>query len=153
MIHAVEFFRRKSVGFEIGNKGSSATSFTITFSDMTGSMANPMVISKIANKTTTNLEKGDSVGIFYKYVAEKSGKLRFYFTATEKCEIRITNNSTPATIQLFSDEDDLTDNTDDTVYEMEMDVSKGDEIIIHIGIAKKGRNYPATTVEWYGKFN
>lgn len=141
-----------AVSFEIGNKGSSAATFTITFSDLTGSMANPTPVNKIADKVTTNLAKGDTVGTFYKYVAEKNGKIRFYFNATEKCEIRITNNSTPGTIQVFSGDDDLTDSIDDSVYEMELNVSKGDEIVIHIGIAKKGRNYPATTIEWYGKF-
>lgn len=138
--------------FEIGNTGSAAASFKITFADEQGSQMNPEVIKSVASKMTLNLQKGDKVGYYYKYVAENSGTLHFYLTATQKSEIRITNNSSAGTIQVFSGDEDLTDNQDDSIYELKIDVTKGDEIVIHMGIEKQGRNYPATQIDWYGEY-
>lgn len=140
------------ITFEIGNTGSAAASFKITFADEQGSQMNPENINTIANKITLNLEKGDKAGHYYKYVAENSGKLHFYVTASGKSEIRITNNSSAGTVQVFSGDEDLTENQDDSIYELEIEVTKGDEIVIHMGIQKQGRNYPATQIDWYGKY-
>ena len=136
----------------IGNVGGTAASFKLGFDDVRGSREKPVIISDITDKSVINIEEGNKDGIYYSYTAQSNGKIRFYISSDNASEIRITNNNLKHTVQVFSGADDLTANTDDNIYELELEVAKGDEIFIHMGITKQGRKYPATEIELYGKY-
>lgn len=136
------------VTFQIGNKGASATSFTLKFANAYGSRQNPEAITTI-KQYKKSLEAGNEVGYYYKYTAEKTGKLRFYMDATVDSEMTITNNSNSAT-RTF-DADGLTD--EQGRQYIELDVSKGDTIMIHVtAIPNKRGKYPATDITWEGTY-
>ena len=142
-----------AVSFEIGNTGSAAANFTLTFSDETGSMANPQVLSSIGSKTTISLAEGNEVGHFYKYTAEKAGTIRFYLiTDTDTAILLATNNNSMAQRSTESEEEGEV-NTDSTGTYIELVVEKGDEISINVGAkpTKRGK-YPAVTAEWLAKY-
>lgn len=133
------------VMFEIGNKGTSAATFTLKFVNLSGSYANPEQISSVANQNKS-LEKGNETGHYYKYVAEKTGKLRFYIdSATKECELSVTNNST--SMNRTFEADAITDANGKTCIEVE--VAQGDVIMIHLCAKPDKRwQYPATDVTW-----
>lgn len=149
----VDALASDAITFEIGNTGSTAKNFTITFADEQGSMANPTVISKINEKITLDLAEGDEVGHFYKYVATQNGVLKFYLlSGTEKGILIATNNRNSAQRSTEStDEGEV--KTDDNGTYIELEVQKGDEIIINAGSKpnKRGK-YPATKIEWFAKY-
>ncbi len=155
--------------FQIGNNSSFAKSFTIIFSDPTGSQDNPTVLNTLGNgsKVTIKLSAGDADGYCYKYIAEKSGTIRFYMEATIKSSFSAQNNSTPGTINrtLLSvaeteDEKDIdldncvkTDENGKRYIELEK-VTKGDEIEIKMGAMPNNRGkFQETTITWCGKYN
>lgn len=139
-----------AVYFTIGNKGSSATTFTIQRENPTGSFMNPTNIKTIGNDVKISLADGNEVGHYYKYIAEKSGTIRFYMTATVSSVMSVTNNRNSA--QRTTDADALTDSQGKQYVELE--VNQGDEIIIVVGAARTVRGkYPATTITWNGKYN
>lgn len=139
-----------AVSFEIGNKGSSAASFTISFTNPTGSFANPTAVNTLGGDVTVSLAEGIEVGHYYKYYAEKTGKIRFYMTATVDSVMLVTNNRNSA--QRTSEADALTDEQGRQYIELE--VNQGDELIINVGAKpnKRGK-YPATEITWRGEFN
>lgn len=63
--------------FEIGNKGTSAVSFTLNFSNPYDTYANPEKNSSMG-QYQLNLAKGNEIGNYYKYMAEKTLTIRFY---------------------------------------------------------------------------
>lgn len=140
-----------SISFEIGNKGSSAASFTLVFTNLVGTQANPAIIKTLSmsSQNKISLAEGDSDGYNYKYIAEKTGTLRLYMTATKASVLTVTNNRNSA--QRSTSSDILTDENGASYVEIE--VNAGDELIIIVGVERKGRNYPATDITWYGKYN
>lgn len=143
--------------FEVGNKGSQAASFEIRFTNKTGSRENPTVIKTLGANNTVKLEEGNSTGHYYKYVAEKAGKIRFYMSATADSVISVTDNSTSKNIigNFAKKSGELTDpDQGDAVVEyIELDVTKGAEIIINVGtIPSKRGNYNANQITWSGKY-
>lgn len=135
-----------AVTFEIGNTGADA-SFTLIFTNVTGSQANPVIISSIGSDNSINLEAGDSDGYYYKYIAEYSGTIRFTMTASADSILTVTNNRNSA--QRTTD----ADMAEGTNY-IEIEVNAGDELIIIVGAKPNLRNqYPATTITWNGKYN
>lgn len=138
------------VTLEIGNKGGAATSFTLVFTNLVGTQANPKIIGAgtLANTQTIALAEGDSDGYNYKYYAEKAGKIRFYITATVDSVLSVTNNRNSAQ---RTTESDVQSDASGTYIEME--VNAGDELVIVVGaIPNKRGKYPATTINWYGKY-
>lgn len=137
------------VMFEIGNKGTSAATFTLKFVNLSGSYANPEQISSVANQNKS-LEKGNETGHYYKYVAEKTGKLRFYIdSASKECELSVTNNAT--SMNRTFEADAITDANGKTCIEVE--VAQGDVIMIHLCAKPDKRwTYPATDVVWHGEY-
>lgn len=137
-----------AVTFEIGNSGSSAASFTLRFSNKTGSYMNPVKVSKITSQNKISLAEGADTGYYYKYIAEKSGTIRLYMTATVDSVLLATNNRNSA--QRTTESDALSD-ANGTYIELE--VQAGDEILINVGAKpnKRGK-YPATEITWSGKF-
>lgn len=143
--------------FEIGNKGTSAVSFKLIFTNKTGSRENPTVVKTAGANTTINLEADNGTGHYYKYVAEKAGKLRFYMSSTVDGVVSVTNNTTSKNIigNFTKSTGKLTDpdNGDAVVEYIEFDVAKGDEIIINVGaVPNKRGKYPAATITWSAKF-
>ena len=135
----------ETVSFEIGNKGGANASFKIVFSNVAGSYMNPTVINNLESRSIS-LEKGNETGHYYKYIAEKTGTIRFYISATPKDgDIKVTNNNTMA--QRSFDGDDS-----GTGY-IELKVTAGDEIMIQaIAMPDRRNNFPATTITWYGQY-
>lgn len=149
----VDALASEAVLFEIGNTASVDKAFTIVFTDLQGSMANPTIISSISNEFTVALEEGNELGHFYKYVAEQDGILKFYLlSGTEKGILLATNNRNSAQRSTEStDEGEV--KTDEIGTYVELEVQKGDEIIIHVGSKpnKRGK-YPATEIKWLAKY-
>ena len=136
----------EAVIFEVGNTGGDA-SFTLVFTNVTGSQANPVIISSMGADNTVNLPEGDSDGYYYKYIAEKSGTIRFTMTASADSILSVTNNRNSAQ---RTTEADLVEGTN---Y-IELEVTAGDEIVILVGAKPNLRNqYPAATITWNGKYN
>lgn len=144
-----------AVTFEIGNTGSTAKNFTITFTDIEGSMANPTILNNTGSEITLNLEEGNEVGHFYKYVAEQKGNLKFYLlgeNTTDKSILLATNNRNSAQRSTESSEEGEV-KTDSSGTYIELEVEKGDEIIINVGSKpnKQGK-YPAIEIKWIVKY-
>lgn len=138
----------EAVYFEIGNKGTTATSFTLKFSNPSGTYANPEKISTMG-QYQINLAKGNEVGHYYKYVAEKSGTIRFTISASVNCEMSVTNNNTSHNRTFESDV--LTDAQGNQYIELA--VSQGDTIMIQVYAKPDKRwNYPAADVTWVGQY-
>lgn len=136
------------ITMEIGNKGGAACSFTLVFTNLVGSQANPSIISTMGSTNTISLAAGDSDGYNYKYKAERAGTIRFYISANVASILTVTNNRNST--QRTTDADAQTDASGTYV---EMEVQAGDEIIIIVGAAPDRRNkFPAVTINWYGKY-
>ncbi len=137
-----------AVSFEIGNTGSAATSFTLSFSNRTGSYMNPVVVGNITTENKISLAEGADTGYYYKYTAAQSGKLRLYISATTDSMMLATNNRNSA--QRTTEADALTDAKGTYI---ELEVQAGDEILINVGaIPNKRGKYPATDITWFGVF-
>lgn len=139
-----------AVSFQIGNNGSSAKSFTVKFSNPKGTFANPEKISKLTGEFDKSLAAGVETGYYYKYNAEKTGTIRFYIVEESKDSILVvTNNRNSA--QRTTEADVLTD-ADGKEY-IELEVNKGDELIINVGAlpTKRGK-YPAVDITWRGEY-
>ena len=138
------------VTLEIGNKGGAAASFTLVFTNLVGTQANPKVIGAGALGTTQTiaLAEGDSDGYNYKYYAEKAGTIRFYISATADSVLSVTNNRNSA--QRTTESDGQSDANGNYV---EIEVQAGDELVIVVGaIPNKRGKYPAATINWNGKY-
>lgn len=138
-----------AVYFEIGNTGSSAKSFKLSFTNPKGTYANPEVVKTIDKDIEISLAAGVEIGYYYKYTAEKTGTIRFYMTATADSILSATNNRNSA--QRTTEADVLTDENGNEYIELE--VQKGDVIIINVGAmpTKRGK-YPATEITWRGEY-
>lgn len=139
-----------AVSFQIGNNGSTAKSFTIKFANLKGSYANPEKITKLTGEFEKSLAAGVETGYYYEYKAEKTGTIRFYIVEESKDSILVvTNNRNSA--QRTTEADVLTD--DQGKEYIELEVQKGDEIIINIGAmpTKRGK-YPAVDITWRGVY-
>lgn len=148
-VQVVSALASDAVSFEIGNSGSSAISFTLSFANQAGSYMNPVKVSSLSGNNSISLPEGHDSGYYYKYTAEKNGTIRFYMTATSDSVMLVTNNSNSA--QRTSEDDALTDSQGNTYIELE--VQAGDEIIINVGAKpnKRGK-YAATDITWNGTY-
>ncbi len=136
----------EAVRFEIGNKGSAAKSFEVKFSNLKGSYQNPEKISSMGTYSIS-LSKGNEIGYYYLYTAEKTGKIRFEVTGTNPCDISVTNKRTSANRTYAADV--LTDANGKQYVELE--VNAGDEIMILVYAIKDDRGrYPAVDITWSG---
>lgn len=135
--------------FEIGNSGSSQTTFTLRFLNQAGSYMNPVVVTNITANNSVSLPEGHESGYYYKYNAEKTGVLRLYMTASADSVLLATNNRNSA--QRTTEDDALTDAQGKTYIELE--VQAGDEIIVNVGAKPNRRGkYPATEITWNGQY-
>ena len=137
------------VSFQIGNKGTESKSFTIKFSNVTGSRQNPTVLDSLG--ATTDLPYGSDVGVFYKFVASKAGNIRFYIdSATNNAEISVTNNRNSMN-RTFSA--DVKIDEQGKNYILLEDVKIGDVLMINVcALPDATWSYPATTVVWHAEY-
>lgn len=136
------------IHFEIGNTGSSATSFTLQFTNPVGSYMNPVKVTTLGTANEVSLPAGTESGYYYKYIAEKDGTVRFYLTASQDSILLATNNRNSA--QRTTEADGLTDDQGEYV---ELEVQKGDEILINVGAKPNARGkYPAVDISWRGVY-
>lgn len=134
--------------FQIGNSGNSAKSFTIKFTNPTGSFMNPTSATTGSN-ITIDLAEGDADGYYYKYIAEKGGTIRFYLISSVASNFFVvTNNRNSA--QRTMEADGVADAQG--TYYIDLEVEQGDELIINVGAIRKGKKYPATTIIWNGNY-
>lgn len=139
-----------AVYFEIGNKGTSACAFDISFAYEYGAYSYPEIIASMGSYTKS-LEKGDELGHYYKYVAEKDGVIRFYISGTKDCDMSVTNLTTSVN-RTFEDEEFVKTDAQGNSY-FEVEVKKGEALMIQI-FAKSDRrnNYPAVDITWTGQY-
>lgn len=145
-----------AVSFQIGNSGSTAKSFKICFYDLYGSYDNPEIISKLNGTTyTTSLNAGDDNGYTYKYTAEKNGTLRFYVkNSVDEFTFSATRNKSESGM-LIPVQSTFADGyeTDSNGNYIEVEVLKGETVMIAVSAAPMGAYYPAVTVNWYGIYS
>lgn len=125
---------RDQITFEIGNSSSKPESFTINFASPSGTWDNKKVITDIGKEISVTLDAGDEDGYWYKFVPTKSGTFKFYLlSGTDTGILMVTNNRNSA--QRSSEiEDEL--KSDSTGVYLELQVEKGDEIVINVGARK-----------------
>lgn len=135
--------------FQIGNNSSSAKSFTIKFSNPTGSYQNPEKISAVGT-FNKSLAAGNEIGYYYKHTTSQSGVLKFYVKGTKASAISVTNNRNSVN---RTTDDDTDVKTDANGTYVELEVNAGDEILILIHAQRdaKGR-YPATDITWWMQY-
>lgn len=140
--------------FEIGNKGGAAATFTLVFTNKTGSRENPTVAA-MGKSYNVSLNAEDSTGHYYKYIAEKAGKIRFKVSGTVDSTISVTNNTNSKNLigNYVSKKLVDPDNGDAVVEYIELEVAKGDEIIINVGtLPNKRGKIVANTITWSASF-
>ena len=137
------------IPLEIGNTSGAAASVTLVFTNLSGTQANPLLITKMGTAINLSIAAKDDDGYFYKYYAEKAGTIRFYVTQKSTDYIMMVTNNRNSTQR--TSEADLA--TDATGAYVEIEVAQGDEIIINIGAKPdKRNNRPALNATWLGKF-
>ncbi len=138
----------EAISFQIGNNSSSEKSFELVFSNPTGTYMNPTKVDNIKDDNFIELKADDSVGHYYKYIAEKNGTLKFAMSATADSMMAVTNNRNSAQRTTESDGTE-----DGDIKYVEIEVQKGDEIIINVGALPNRRGkYPATDITWSGEY-
>ncbi|MBO5767182.1 MAG: hypothetical protein J6R49_01530 [Clostridia bacterium] len=128
--------------FEISNEGDSDAVFTLKFANPLGTMANPEKISDITKKTEVSIPAGNETGYHFVYIAENDGAIRFYMDASVPSIFSVTNNTTSANRTSGETEEEY----------VEIEVVKGDELIIVVGANRKGREIPAVDVAINGVY-
>ncbi len=139
-----------AVLFEIGNSGSSEEAFTVCFSNPKGSVENPEVIGEIGGQVSVSLPKDASQGYYYRYVATRSGTIRFYMTASVDSVMYATRVRDTIPVQRSTEGDALSD-AQGTYIELE--VQAGDEITVNVAAKpnKRGK-FPAVDITWFGQY-
>ena len=158
------------VTFQIGNSGSSATTFTIKLSNPTGSRENPTIvktIAEISNGCSLSLSNGSETGHFYKYVAEKAGTIRFYVssykssTSNAKGSIKVdkilpgdvVEQTTLDDESVLKTEKDANGNVLYTYFEVT--VNANDVLYINVASVSTSKRtpFPAADIIWVAKYN
>lgn len=145
-----------AVSFQIGNSGSTAKSFEICFYDVYGAYDNPEIISKMDGKAKTlSLYAGDDTGYYYKYTAEKSGTIRFYVENELDTFVFSATRNKSSDGMLIPVQSTFADGvkSDSNGNYIEVEVLKGETVMIAISAYPMGAYYPAITVEWYGIYS
>lgn len=143
------------VEFQIGNKGTSAKSFVVKFSDAEGSWDNPTPVTSIINQSTYNvtLPAGSDTGYFYTYKAEKTGTIRFYVDGTVPCGLEVQNSSLTDTDSVTFAEEKFVQTDEQGRKYIAMSVTQGEELKIHVCAEPDANNaYPAATITWEAKY-
>ena len=141
--HIYEALASDSIPFEIFNNGSEAKKFTLSFTSPAGTYGNPEKATSDKD-FSISLEEGNEKGYYYIYIAEKDGTVTFTLNSSKDSILVVTNNATSA--QRTTEADGSSDGS--TKY-VEIDVSKGDELIISVGALPNARGkYPKCDITW-----
>ncbi|MBR5285631.1 MAG: hypothetical protein IKU30_01915 [Clostridia bacterium] len=134
--------------FEIANTSSETKTFDIGFANPAGTYANPVELD-LSKAFEVSLEENDEVGYYYKHVAEKDGTIVFKLAASSDGFLAVTNNRSYA--QRTTDGDG-TEGDDGSKY-VEIEVLKGDELVINVGALpnKRGKR-PAIDITVLGDY-
>ncbi len=131
---------------KIGNSGSGAKVFTVSFYYPAGTQSNPNKY-KLNETVTTNVQKGNDQGVYYTYTASSAGKLTIQIescTTGVDCGITVTTK-TGATIQ-----ETIASPDGDSVS---IDLSAGQTVEIIISTLPDARNnYPKATIKTSATF-
>lgn len=150
-----------AVYFEIGNKGSSSATFTLKFSNPTGTQMNPSKIDSITtagNSFSLSLASGNTTGYYYKYTAQSTGTIKFYVssfsssTSGAEAGMQVTNKTAIGNPQrTFLDENVQVDENGNKY--ILMDVTAGDVLEIIVAATGSGRvRYPAADITWTAQY-
>lgn len=124
----------------IGNLGTDAESFEVSFSWPTGSRRNPKVLRfRFPLNETTNLTAGDTDGYYYLMTPTQTGVLTIARLSTIAA-----NPDYSVTVYRNGDEEILTPAAGDNKKTIEVYVFPDDEILIHmLAVPKADGTYPA----------
>ena len=138
----------EAIVFEITNTSTSKQAFELCFANPVGTYANPVTFN-IGKDAKVSLPENDEVGYYYKHIAEKDGVIVFKLQATAYGILAVTNNRNSA--QRTSEEDGSV--ADDGAKYVEIEVQKGDELIINVGALpnKRGKR-PAIEITVLGEY-
>ncbi|MBR5780054.1 MAG: hypothetical protein IKY21_05485 [Clostridia bacterium] len=124
----------EAILFEITNTSTETKTFDIKFENPVGTYANPVEIT-VGKDFKVSLLENDEVGYYYKHIAEKDGVIVFKLVASTEGYLVVTNNRSYA--QRTSDEDGTVG--DDGAKYVEIEVQKGDELVINVGATPNKR--------------
>lgn len=124
----------EAILFEITNTSTETKTFDIKFENPLGTYANPVEIT-VGKDFKVSLLENDEVGYYYKHIAEKDGVIVFKLVASTEGYLVVTNNRSYA--QRTSDEDGTVG--DDGAKYVEIEVQKGDELVINVGATPNKR--------------
>lgn len=131
----------EAIVFEITNTSTSKQTYELCFENPVGTYANPVEID-IAKEYKISLLKDDEVGYYYKHIAEKDGVIVYKLVATSDGFLAVTNNRSYA--QRTTDADGTVGDNGEKYVEIE--VQKGDELIINVGALPKRGTRPAIEI-------
>ncbi|MBO5417608.1 MAG: hypothetical protein J6A50_03265 [Clostridia bacterium] len=122
------------VYLEIGNASKSDKTFKVTFSYPIGTYSNPYDME--LKQFTVHSEEGNEQGVYYRYVASKSGvltlELKGISPSGTDCDIMLYNLNTYKTVSLEEDNASST--------KVSIEVNAGDEIQITFGVLRNNEN-------------
>ncbi len=125
--------------FEIKNVGKEEAAFVLQFKSPEGTMANPQKVTDVSANNEVSIPAGNETGYHFIYTAEKDGTLRFYMESSVAGVLSVTNNTTSANRTSEETEEEY----------VELEVKKGDELIIVVGAQRDKRNkIPAVDISW-----
>lgn len=138
----------RAISVQIGNTSATEKSFVLNCAAIVGTYDNPQIITTLsAGSFSAHLQEGNDQGYYCKYIAESTGTLHLQLeSATNNAKVYfiVTNQVTYANRS----------NGEEGEFEgenyVEVEVSKGDEILIVIGAEPVKRVYPETDVVWSG---
>lgn len=144
-----------AVSFQIGNSGTVAKSFELSFYNLYGTFENPEYIDSFTKPQwiNTSLYEGNDKGYTYKYIAEKDGTIRFYVNnSLDEFIFSVTRNmySGGDIIPVQKTFDDVKSDSNGNYIEIE--VLKGESVVIAVSSYPMGSYYPAAEVLWYGTY-
>lgn len=138
----------RPITVQVGNTSSAEKSFVLNCSAAVGTYDNPHLITTLsAGSFNAHLQEGNDQGYYCKYIAESTGTLHIQLeSATNNAKVYfiVTNQVTYASRS----------NGEEGEFEgenyVEVEVSKGDEVLIVIGAEPVKRVYPETDAVWSG---
>lgn len=140
--------------FQIINTGSSAETFTVSFVSPEGSYMNPYELN--TGDVTVKVKAGDEDGVYYKYVAPKSGTFTITCTSAsiDNFEFSVYNRSADVSTKILGKEGGKVDANGN--YYITVEVKAGDEIEVSVGTIPSDddrSSYPAGTFKFKVELN
>ena len=130
------------IELKIGNSGSSAKTFSVSFNFPAGSRENPKSYN-VGKTVKVEIKKGNDQGVYYTYKASADGVLTInVLSKTADCDILITNK------EIDTGTKQAVLSAIEGATSVQMEVKAGEEVLIQfVSIPDKNYNYPAATIE------